>query len=215
MSKKKSTKRAPKRASKNKDSKKLDKALAALFGGTRQKEKVENPFRDGFRKFLKPSTARNRSGQWREPFLKALAGTSNVTIACRYAGVDRTTVYEHKKSDAAFAAAWQEALDQAIELMEAEMERRAFAGTERPVFQGGLLAGTITEYSDTLAIFLAKAHRPEKYRERIAVKNDNPERKPLNPTAVADKITALLGELQPLADPAGPEAGGPDQHSAG
>ncbi len=178
-----------------------------------------NPFRDGFRRFLKagptPSTARTRSGRWKEPFVAALAGTGNVTLACRFAGVHRDTVYEHKKSDAAFAQAMQEALDRSIELMEAEMVRRAYAGVEEPIYQGGDKVGTITRYSDGLAMFLAKAHRPEKYRERIAVKNDNPERKPHSPAAVADKIAALLGEFQPPADPGGPQAGGPDQHSAG
>ncbi len=44
--------------------------------------------------------------------------------------------------------------------------RRAFEGVEEPVFHQGKQCGTIRRYSDTLTIFLLKAHRPAKYRER-------------------------------------------------
>ena len=39
--------------------------------------------------------------------------------------------------------------------------------TERPVFQGKQLVGHIRDYSDTHLIFMLKARRPEKYRERL------------------------------------------------
>lgn len=64
-----------------------------------------------------------------------------------------------------------EALDDAVDDMELEAKRRAFKGTLKPVYQGGEKVGEIREYSDTLAIFLLKAHRPEKYRERHEVRH--------------------------------------------
>ena len=50
--------------------------------------------------------------------------------------------------------------------LEDEAHRRAFDGTEEPVFHQGQECGSVRKYSDTLAIFLLKAHAPEKYRER-------------------------------------------------
>ncbi|WP_162148545.1 hypothetical protein [Asticcacaulis sp. AC402] len=38
-----------------------------------------------------------------------------------------------------------------------------------PVYHLGKTVGAIRKYSDTLAIFLLKAHAPEKYRERSSL----------------------------------------------
>lgn len=54
-----------------------------------------------------------------------------------------------------------------MDLCEGELHRRAFKGVLKPVYQGGARVGSIREYSDTLAIFLMKAHRPEKYRDTV------------------------------------------------
>lgn len=53
----------------------------------------------------------------------------------------------------------------AVERMENEARRRAVEGTLRPVFHGGAQVGEVREYSDTLLIFLLKAHDP-KYRDK-------------------------------------------------
>ena len=50
--------------------------------------------------------------------------------------------------------------------LEDEARRRALQGVEKPVFREGRQVGTVTEYSDTLLIFLLKARRPEKFRDR-------------------------------------------------
>ena len=104
-------------------------------------------------------------------FLASLRKEPNVSKACRRAGVSRTIAYLHKNPEYAlfdqeFAEAWEEALAVGMSVLEEEMWRRAVKGTQKPVYQSGLLVGYIQEYSDTLAIFLAKAHMPEKYRER-------------------------------------------------
>jgi hypothetical protein len=58
-------------------------------------------------------------------FLKTLAGTGNVTAAAAFAGTSRTRVYELRKMDSAFAAAWDEAEEMAADALEAEARRRA------------------------------------------------------------------------------------------
>lgn len=132
----------------------------------------------------------------RAAFLAALAETGNVTESARAAGVARPHVYEWKRDDSSFAAAWDDALEQAADVMEREALRRAVEGTRRlkfdrsgkpilipvfgpdgrPVYRVDSDGNTTdqlemapyieNEYSDTLLIFLLKGARPEKYRER-------------------------------------------------
>jgi hypothetical protein len=88
---------------------------------------------------------------WHPRFLELLSQSCNVTLACKGAGVDRTVAYDHKKQMPDFAAAWEDAKEAAIEILEAEAWQRA------------------RKQSDTLMIFLLKAHKPEKYRERTEI----------------------------------------------
>jgi hypothetical protein len=86
-----------------------------------------------------------------------------VLASCRHAGASARTIYRHRAKDGKFAAAWERALEDAADVLELEARRRAVRGTERPVYQGGKLVGHVTEYSDTLLMFLLRAARPGKY----------------------------------------------------
>lgn len=99
-------------------------------------------------------------------FFTAIADTCNISRACKAVGIARQTAYNRYEEDPEFAKAWDKALKIGVEGLEDEAHRRAFDGTDKPVFHSGEKCGTIKEYSDTLAIFLLKAHKPEKYRER-------------------------------------------------
>ena len=52
---------------------------------------------------------------WREAFLDGLRQHGAVSHACKLAGVHRSTVYLHRDRDEAFATAWDEAEDEAID----------------------------------------------------------------------------------------------------
>jgi hypothetical protein len=110
-------------------------------------------------------------GDWKAIFLKALAVSGVVTTACKKAKIGRTTAYKTRDEDEAFAQAWDDALDDALDGMEEEVYRRGVEGVLKPVYQGGKKVGSIREYSDTLLIFRLKAERPEKYRERTDVRH--------------------------------------------
>lgn len=137
--------------------------------------KVEKKPRAIKPRFLPPDDTTIKKGDRREAitkrkldkFLETLKEAGNVSASCEAAGLERGFVYSLLKIDPIFKKLWQESLDTAIDTMEQEAHRRAFKGTDKPVYQGGEQVGTIREYSDTLAIFLLKAHRPEKYRERF------------------------------------------------
>lgn len=97
---------------------------------------------------------------WRPRFLAALEQSGNVSEACRLAGVGRSTVYDARRADAAFAADWEGALEASTDALETEARRRAVQGVSRPTQWG-----KVQQYSDVLLIFLLKAARPEKYRD--------------------------------------------------
>lgn len=105
-------------------------------------------------------------GDWKAIFLAELARVGIVGAACAKAKVGRTTAYKTRDEDEAFQAAWDAALDDAVDTMEAEAWRRGTKGVLKPVYQGGKRVGGIREYSDTLLIFMLKGARPEKYRDR-------------------------------------------------
>lgn len=108
-------------------------------------------------------------------FCAALATTGgNVSRACEAVGISRMTAYNWREDDPEFAKAWDNAKAIGAEALEDEATRRAFEGTEKPVFHQGVECGTIREYSDTLTIFLLKGAKPEKYRERVSSEISGP-----------------------------------------
>lgn len=76
---------------------------------------------------------------WVQPFLHALAASGIVSRACTAAGVGYSSVSHLRKTDADFAAAYDDAMEQAVDRLEAEAWRRAHDGVEEPiVYQGQL-----------------------------------------------------------------------------
>jgi transposase-like protein len=89
-----------------------------------------------------------------EAFLATLAKTGNVTLSAEAAGVGRETVYRWRRDSEDFAGAWDEANTLGTDALEDEAVTRAVAGK-----------------SDTLLIFMLKARRPEKFKERSATEH--------------------------------------------
>ena len=77
------------------------------------------------------------SKHWVAPFLKAIANGSTVAEACRALDIDSASAYSLRKRDADFAAAWEQALEDSVDLLEAEARRRAIDGVEEPVIYQG------------------------------------------------------------------------------
>ncbi len=104
-------------------------------------------------------------------FLAALAQVGNITKAAEIAGCSRQRHYQWLEKLEGYADAASDAMEQAADILEAEARRRAVEGCVKPVFYLGEPVGAVREYSDTLLIFLLKAARPEKFRDRYEVKN--------------------------------------------
>lgn len=99
-----------------------------------------------------------------ERFLTALGEGLSVAGAAKLAGVGRQTVYDWRKRDAAFAAAWDDAIETGTDNLEDEARRRAMST------------------SDTLMIFMLKARRPDKYKDRRASEISGPGGGPIETT---------------------------------
>ena len=102
-----------------------------------------------------------------DAFFNALARGKPAGAAAIAAGYSLSAVRAFRKDDEEFDKRWKEADDIAVERMEAEADRRAVDGTDKPVFYQGERCGEVREYSDSLLIFRLKARRPEVYRERF------------------------------------------------
>ena len=107
---------------------------------------------------------------WRGAFIERLKATGNVTLAATGAGVTRQRAYRTRNRSTAFRRSWNEALEQAVDLLEGEARRRA-TGITRDVWYAGEVVGEERVYSDTLLIFLLKAHRPAKFRDNVKVEH--------------------------------------------
>ena len=84
-------------------------------------------------------------------FLTKLRDCGNVRLSCEAADVPRSTVYRWRDKWATFSDEWREALDDALDMLEAEAWKRA------------------RRSSDRLLMFLLKAHRRELYGDKVEV----------------------------------------------
>jgi hypothetical protein len=95
--------------------------------------------------------AEYKPAEWEAKFLELYKATCNVSLAARGAKITRDAVYKRRDRSSTFAALMDEAEQEAIEYLEAEAWSRA------------------KKTSDTLMIFLLKAHKPAKYFDRIKI----------------------------------------------
>uniref|UniRef100_A0A6M3IP17 Putative terminase n=1 Tax=viral metagenome TaxID=1070528 RepID=A0A6M3IP17_9ZZZZ len=111
-------------------------------------------------------------------FLVAMEQTGNISAAAQASRVARRSHYMWMDRSQGYREAFAVAKEHAADLMEIEARKRAMEGVVEPVIRkddDGVwrAVGGIRRYSDTLLIFLLKAARPEKYRERHEVTHDN------------------------------------------
>ena len=124
---------------------------------------------------------------WAPAFLAALRSTGIVTLAAHAAQIDRNAPYAARRRNPVFAQQWDAAIEDGIQMLEAEARRRAIKG------------------SDLLMIFLLKAHRPERYRDNLHVENTGPGGMPLPgvtvinaaciPPATIAEALRMLGDM--------------------
>jgi hypothetical protein len=134
-------------------------------------------------------------------FLEALACGWTVTHAAERTGTNKRRFYELREADEAFAAAWDDAIDQGTQVLEDELHRRAIEGWDEDSFDGdGKLVRRVRRYSPALLIFSLKARKPDVYRDNARVEVTGRDGGPMEleagyrPTTLAD-VVALARDL--------------------
>ena len=132
-------------------------------------------------------------------FTAVVESGGNITKACELSGYSRTSVYDYKAADGDFAKRLGESVQLGGDVLEQECIRRARDGVSEPVWWKGEQCGTVQKYSDTLAIFLLKGIKPEKYRERIGVDFGDATPEQIEKAILAmpdDKLRSIIARIR-------------------
>jgi hypothetical protein len=118
---------------------------------------------------FEPAQLRRRYDGWTAEkqirFIEALATSKCVDEACRIVGMSDTSAYQlrNRPAGAAFARAWDLALDcQMPELEQAAFHRARF-GVSRPIFYKGDQVGEYRHFDERLTMFMLRSRRPRRY----------------------------------------------------
>ena len=143
----------------------------------------------------RPVAVRNASAAKlaKDRFLITLSETGNPSAACRASSLTRRQINVMRERDPAFARAYDDALDDAADLLEAEAWRRALEGVPQPLLKAGQpvvdpVTGTpiiVQRYSDPLLVMLLRGCKPTKFHRR-----NGPTALPTDPTASIREIAA-------------------------
>ena len=148
-----------------------------------------------------PSRAHARlTAERKRIFLEHLARTGVVAESARVASPQSsarhgalTTFKDERGRDPEFAKAWDEAVDHAVGVLEAEAFRRAVEGWDEPT-----RFGPVRKHSDRLLELMLKARNPQ-YREQrryeVDAKTEVTKKKPLDLRHLSDRKLQLLKEL--------------------
>ena len=113
-------------------------------------------------------------------FIQSLAETANVEEACRMVGMSPRAAYtlRNRPDAGSFRQAWALATDYAVTRLADAMLGRALNGVATPIFYKGEQIGEQRRYDERLAMFLLRAHAPERYgkwRDTMQQTRDHPD----------------------------------------
>jgi hypothetical protein len=121
---------------------------------------------------MSTSIKTNRGGfipkdTWQDRFIEHFSKNYNIGKACEYAGISRQTYHNYMSSDLNFRERVNDCKEAATDNLEAAAYTRATFGVKKitPIMHQGKKVGQIeeTKFSDRLAEFFLKSHRPDLY----------------------------------------------------
>jgi hypothetical protein len=156
----------------------------------------------------RPQKRQRRKDSWTKKeqrlFLETLAETCNASEAARVADVCRASAYRRRSADAAFARAWDEALDVGYAEIETLLMREVLFGSEVEELtldgEGAVKARKVKRTRNlTVALRLLTLHR-ERIEKRRA--EQGAAGRPDSPDAVARVANVLeaIGRMEMAAD---------------
>ena len=141
-------------------------------------------------------TARRRAR-----FLEVLSKCANVAAAARAAEFSRQHAYRLRARDPRFAAAWDEALAEAVDGLAQLAWQRAVEGVEEPVYYRGEVVGQRRRTCNQLLMFLLRAHRPEVYGTAARAPAAAPTDRPAAPDAAPGEQARSDPGSEPECEP--------------
>jgi hypothetical protein len=113
--------------------------------------------------------------QQQEIFLSTYRKTGALQKSCSAAGITKRSLeaFTNSIKGEDFADAFQNALEEWQETIEAEISRRAIEGVDKGVYFKGVLMDTEKEYSDSLLIKMAESTIP-KYSKKLEIDMKTP-----------------------------------------
>lgn len=156
---------------------------------------------------------------WRDAFLAALRCIPVVQHACTAVGIERSTAYRRRLDDPDFAKAWEEAMEDGIDLAEQAAFKRGVMGFEEPVVHQGRLQFvyeryldddgkeqyrpildamgqpvplTIRKHSDALLALVLKGRRKQVYADRTELTGADGAPVAVDQTTRAARVAQLL-----------------------
>ncbi|MFA7460158.1 MAG: hypothetical protein WCY60_04035 [Trueperaceae bacterium] len=130
----------------------------------------------------RPSIPNTFTPERKARFLEVLADTCSPKQASAAVGIVRSTAFYHRANDMEFRAAWDKAIDEALDSVLEESYRRAVLGVDEPVIHQGRLSTvadpetgeerplTVRKHSDRLLEVLMKFRYGDQLAERLRVK---------------------------------------------
>ncbi|MEZ0497146.1 hypothetical protein [Sphingomonas sp. IW22] len=140
----------------------------------------------------------------RKRFLDVLASASNVRLAAREVGVNPASAYALKRRDPAFAALWQEAIEQGYDRLEQALIEKARGQINEFPIEGGavIVTGNGTDISNPAAMVDGRVEIDVKLAQWLLERQDRKRgktggRRPVQITreAVEAKILKKLDAL--------------------
>jgi len=122
------------------------------------------------------------NGDWYDQFLNVLRITGNIRAACHATGIERKVALFHYATNEDFAERWNEAIEDALDTLDAVAWKRAREG------------------SDSLIRFLLERRRPELYAEKKDLRIHSDLAGPIDVDEVRDDPRISAQILQVLID---------------
>jgi hypothetical protein len=103
--------------------------------------------------------------------------TNSALLSARYAKVARASVYAHREQDPEFAKMWDEAVEEALDLLHSRVFQRCIEGDLEALMYMGVPVGWMRRFSDKLQIEMLRAWKPDRFKTagvnvNVGVKND-------------------------------------------
>lgn len=152
-----------------------------------------------FKRKLKVPMCKKKSITQRQRiiFLDVLRTTGNISASARAANISARAAHGLKAHDGEFSREWDLAKDESIDELEAVLRKRAIEGVEKPVYYAGKECGIQRSYSDTLGMYILKAHRGDGHKasDKEAMDEKKTPREVSAREALIEKLDAMTRNI--------------------